>query len=105
MSDQPFQVLHGRGEEELVLCPGEAAQAEPGQSEDVLDLTEEPLDLLAFAAGYRVGLALHQCPGVVASSFVDVHGDAALRHLRATSLLKGAAPAVERACPVIETSY
>ena len=53
---QAFEVLDGCGEQELIPCTGETAQAEPCQGEDVFDLAEEGFDLLAFTTGGRVSL-------------------------------------------------
>ncbi len=75
---EPFQVLHGGGQEELVAGAGEAPQSKPDHREDMLGLAKEPFDLLAFAAGGSVSLGLHQGAGIVARLLVHIAREAAL---------------------------
>ena len=102
VSNQTLQVLHDSGEKEFVTSTGETSQSKPCQTERALDLAEQSFDFLAFASGDRIGLALHQHPGVIACLFIDVNIEPSLRSLRATTLLKGTGPAVEHASPVVD---
>jgi hypothetical protein len=40
------QVLGNRGEQELIVCPTRAAQSQPAESEDTLEMGEQHLDPL-----------------------------------------------------------
>ncbi len=66
---QSLEVLDGGGQQELASCAGEPTEPHPGQGEDVLGLAKARLDLLAFDAGGRLSLGLHQglalCLGMV----------------------------------------
>ena len=72
---ESFEVLDGGGQQELVPGAGQAPQSEPYHREDLFGLTKEPFDLLAFAAGGRVSLGLHQGAGKVAGRLVRVARD------------------------------
>ncbi len=51
MLGQAFEVLHGRGQQELVLGPRQTAQPEPDKRQDPFHLRKEPFDLLSLASG------------------------------------------------------
>ncbi len=72
MIGEPFQVLDGGGQQELVLGAGETSQSEPDHRVDMLGLAKQRFDLFAFTAGDAVGLGLHQSTGVIPCRLVDV---------------------------------
>ena len=79
MGDQPFQVLHGRDEQEFVARAGETAQPEPREPEVALHVAEQGLDLFPLNPRPRISLASHQAPGMIARRLVDVTRDPARR--------------------------
>ena len=85
MCGQPFQVLDGGGQEELILGAGQAPQSESNHRENRLGLAKQRLDLLAFSAGVHVSLGLYQSAGVVTGILVYIARDLAGRRGRTTS--------------------
>ena len=79
MIGEPFEVLDGGGQEELIPGPGQAPQPEPDHRENALGLAKQPFDLLAFTAGGPICLGLHQSAGNVARGLIDVTLDPARR--------------------------
>ncbi len=102
MIGEPFEVLDGGGQEELISGAGQAPQSEPYHRENTLGLTKERFDLLALAAGGRISLGLHQSAGSVARRLIEVTRDAARRRLWTASRFRGASLTIEFAGPVIE---
>ncbi len=102
MIGEPFQVLDGGGQEELISGAGQAPQSEPYHREDLLGLTKEPFDLLALGAGELIGLGLHQRLGVLAGFLIDIALDPARRRGGTASRFQGAALTIELAGAVIK---
>ena len=51
------------------------------------DLTEQPLDLLAFCPGVSVALGVHEVAGILSRRFIRCAGHATLRLLETASHL------------------
>jgi len=56
---EPFEVLDGGGQQELVPGAGQTPQSECHHRENALGFAKEPFDLLALGAGDPIGLGLH----------------------------------------------
>ena len=69
---QASEVLDGGGQEELVPCPGEASEPEPGETEVPFQVAEAGFDFLALASGLDEGFAPHECSSMIAGRLVNV---------------------------------
>jgi hypothetical protein len=64
------EVLGGGGEEEFVVCAAWAAQSEPAEAEDALEVSEQHLDLFPEFAGDGVVLGFGDVARHLAGAFV-----------------------------------
>ncbi len=90
MRHEPFEVLDGGGQQELVAGASEAAQSQADHRENMLGLAEQRFDFLASDAGLGIGVGLHQPTGMIPRSLVGGAGNPALRLPGTTTRLEAA---------------
>ena len=85
---EPTEILGNCCKRELILCAARAAQSQPVESENALQVREQHLNALAVAPGLLEGVGSGERASHVTGVFVNVASDYALWSVRATLGLK-----------------